>query len=91
MSKRLVLVVALVVCLFGAAVARRGPGMARQVREDVLSKYWHSMDVDGDGFTTQSEMMSFFSKVFRHSARDDQVRGCCGVGTPSGGQFLWLL
>ena len=75
MWKRVVLLVALVACLFGAAVARRGPGMAMQGREDVLSKYWHSMDLDGDGFATKAEMVIFFSKVFGHSVREEQVRG----------------
>lgn len=74
MLKRIVLLLAVVLLSCGPVIARRGPFLAQKGEEDLLARYWRSMDADGDGFGTKQELHAFFCKVFRHSVSDKQVR-----------------
>lgn len=73
-SRHIACVLALV-CVFApllvAAVSHDEAGK----KEDLLVHFWRTLDVNADQKVSATELYTYFTKVYTHPAKNEQVRG----------------
>lgn len=71
---RLLLVLGILLGVCGTLLAQSAGSVNGEERYDPLLRYWHAMDVDGDGYVTKMELNNFLYKIYGHTMTDDEVR-----------------
>lgn len=74
MRKRWVLVLAISLCLMAPLLSAAKLKMTSEGKEDTLSLYWETMDLNSDHSVTFEEMSVFALRAYGHKASITQVR-----------------
>lgn len=63
------------VCVFAPLLVAAMSQNAAGNKEDLLVHFWRTLDVNADQQVSAAELYSYFTKVYTHPAKNEQVRG----------------